>query len=221
MQSRYYDSNICRFINADIAEISKMSKDVTAGTNLFAYCNNQPINDSDQNGAISFVQIQSALSKAMSAVKAGIRKVLRKVGVWRSGNYLFIRTQLLAGAIDSIIMVGSAIKTVAIKSVFKVAIKFLKSNEKNFIKFLKKKLFPFIADNTNYVINYCLKSFAVSYGFKYSHALIKGKILDALFKNFYLYKWYNAFSSTGNIIANIFDIVTDWSWNGIIRIKLR
>ena len=52
LQSRYYDSNICRFINADIAEISKMSKDVTVSDNLFAYCNNSPVNNSDSSGKL-------------------------------------------------------------------------------------------------------------------------------------------------------------------------
>ena len=53
LQSRYYDSNICRFINSDVAEISKMSKEITAGTNLFAYCNNNAVNDIDPSGTIA------------------------------------------------------------------------------------------------------------------------------------------------------------------------
>lgn len=50
LQSRYYDSNICRFINADIAEISQKSKNVSVGINLLAYCNNDAINNSDHFG---------------------------------------------------------------------------------------------------------------------------------------------------------------------------
>lgn len=42
--SRYYDPSICRFINADISEIAQMAKEVAVGINLFAYCNNDPIN---------------------------------------------------------------------------------------------------------------------------------------------------------------------------------
>lgn len=52
LQSRYYDSNICRFINSDIEEISHMAKEFSVGTNLFAYCNNTPVNNSDPNGKI-------------------------------------------------------------------------------------------------------------------------------------------------------------------------
>ena len=50
LQSRYYDSNICRFINSDVAEISKMSKEISTGTNLFIYCNNDSINYLDSFG---------------------------------------------------------------------------------------------------------------------------------------------------------------------------
>lgn len=53
LQSRYYDASICRFINADIPEIAQMSKDVAVGINLFAYCNNDPVNNSDPNGHIA------------------------------------------------------------------------------------------------------------------------------------------------------------------------
>ncbi len=35
LQSRYYDSNICRFINADIAEILSLTKNLINGINLY------------------------------------------------------------------------------------------------------------------------------------------------------------------------------------------
>ena len=53
LQSRYYDPSICRFINADIPEIANMSKDIPVGTNSFAYCNNNPVNNSDNSGKIA------------------------------------------------------------------------------------------------------------------------------------------------------------------------
>ena len=53
LQSRYYDPSICRFINSDIPEIAGMSKGISAGTNLFAYCNNDSVNYSDISGQAS------------------------------------------------------------------------------------------------------------------------------------------------------------------------
>ena len=51
LQSRYYDPNTCRFINAD----SYASTDQgLIGYNMFAYCRNDPINRKDVNGNWSF-----------------------------------------------------------------------------------------------------------------------------------------------------------------------
>ena len=45
LESRYYDANTCRFINADNALYHTMH-----GYNLFAYCNNNPVNYVDYTG---------------------------------------------------------------------------------------------------------------------------------------------------------------------------
>ena len=48
LQSRYYDSKICRFINADSALYHSM-----LGYNMFAYCDNNPVNYYDPTGEYS------------------------------------------------------------------------------------------------------------------------------------------------------------------------
>ncbi len=50
LQSRYYDPEICRFINADVPEIAKVSKEIDNGINVFAYCNNNAVNHADCTG---------------------------------------------------------------------------------------------------------------------------------------------------------------------------
>ena len=50
LQSRYYMPNICRFVNADIPDIAQQSKHQVNGLNLFAYCNNNPVNNADYTG---------------------------------------------------------------------------------------------------------------------------------------------------------------------------
>lgn len=54
LQSRYYNSEICRFINADIPQIAQKGKDDINGLNLFAYCNNNPVNSVDYSGYYSW-----------------------------------------------------------------------------------------------------------------------------------------------------------------------
>ena len=50
LQSRYYDPVIGRFINADLPEYAALSATDITGTNLFAYCKNDPINHADEDG---------------------------------------------------------------------------------------------------------------------------------------------------------------------------
>ena len=85
LQSRYYDPSICRFINADIPEIAQLSKDFSVGTNLFAYCNNNPINYSDHNGSIALRTdvIINAIDWAIALVPVvrSLNKVFKSFGL--------------------------------------------------------------------------------------------------------------------------------------------
>lgn len=102
LQSRYYDSNICRFINSDIPEISQMSKDILVGTNSFAYCNNDPINGSDPTGKFSFkVYIVAALIASL------IGAVVKIVSNYRNGYRGWRLLRNVSGA-----AIGNAINAV-------------------------------------------------------------------------------------------------------------
>ena len=50
LQSRYYDPEIGRFINADVPEMMLLQLGNVLSTNLFTYCNNNPVNYADPNG---------------------------------------------------------------------------------------------------------------------------------------------------------------------------
>lgn len=50
MNSRYYDPQIGRFINADDISILSEGKDLFNGLNLYAYCGNNPVNNTDESG---------------------------------------------------------------------------------------------------------------------------------------------------------------------------
>ncbi|MDP4119708.1 MAG: RHS repeat-associated core domain-containing protein [Bacillota bacterium] len=44
LQSRYYDPMTCRFVNADDLDVLQTSGDKLLDTNMFAYCDNMPVN---------------------------------------------------------------------------------------------------------------------------------------------------------------------------------
>ena len=53
LQSRYYDADICRFINADMMGITLISTKSATNVNLFVYCSNIPVNNCDPTGYIA------------------------------------------------------------------------------------------------------------------------------------------------------------------------
>ncbi|MGI6014415.1 MAG: RHS repeat-associated core domain-containing protein [Oscillospiraceae bacterium] len=48
---RYYDPMLCRFINADNASLTTINPDGFTDKNLFAYCDNDPVNRTDDGGS--------------------------------------------------------------------------------------------------------------------------------------------------------------------------
>lgn len=68
LQSRYYDPNICRFINADI--LSLVSIDTLLGINIFIYCQNDPINFIDPTGYYSIAESEKTNNWFEAVMKA-------------------------------------------------------------------------------------------------------------------------------------------------------
>ena len=77
MNSRYYDPQIGRFINADDISILSEGKDLFNGLNLYAYCGNNPVNNTDESGnawwdwLISALQIVVGVVLVVTGVGAG------------------------------------------------------------------------------------------------------------------------------------------------------
>jgi len=62
LQSRYYSPEWCRFINADDPSVLNITQGDVMGVNLFAYCHNNPVNDSDPFGNLSAKQVANMFS---------------------------------------------------------------------------------------------------------------------------------------------------------------
>ena len=86
LNSRYYDSELSRFINIDDISIINESKELLNGLNLFIYCNDNPIMHTDTNG-------QSWWSDLWDKITG----VFRKIG------------DVIAGAIISTVLVAAGV----------------------------------------------------------------------------------------------------------------
>ena len=74
LQSRYYSSEFGRFINTDDSQIAIVTQGNVLGSNLFAYCENNPINYIDPYGFSSTqanVDIKTILKKFTSYLTSG------------------------------------------------------------------------------------------------------------------------------------------------------
>lgn len=109
LQSRYYDPEICRFINADVPEIAKVSKSISNGVNIFAYCNNNPINDSDPNGQLAAKKVAELIFGIITGLIAqliadGICIMLKlQKGLSTVGKYI---SNIAQSALDALLHKG-------------------------------------------------------------------------------------------------------------------
>ena len=73
LQSRYYDPEVGRFINAD--DIDYIEPETLMGCNLYAYCGNNPVMYSDPSGHVGIlasILIAAAIGGTIGAVSGGI-----------------------------------------------------------------------------------------------------------------------------------------------------
>ena len=65
LQSRYYDAEVGRFVNGDMVNLILLNSDNITGTNLFTYCNNEPVNHKDPLGYIALADDLTVLGIAI------------------------------------------------------------------------------------------------------------------------------------------------------------
>lgn len=204
-----------------------MSKDISTGTNLFAYCNNEPINNVDNNGQFSSVLIKEFFNNIKSFIQSKIQYIIKeKLGIYKSGNYLCISRNTIANAINFCITVGSAVtsflKNATIKTTCRAIYNYAKNNSKKFADFITRKYIDFIANVFVKITEVSFSAFARSVGKKIAKSYAKDAIKSAILKNFPVWEWIDSLRSPGMIIALVFDAITDNNiWNREIRIRVR
>lgn len=74
LQSRFYDPSLCRFISADQYELVGMLSQTLGQLSLYAYCNNNPIMNTDANGkfAISLSLLGAIVGAIIGATVGGV-----------------------------------------------------------------------------------------------------------------------------------------------------
>ena len=100
LQSRYYDPAIGRFINAD-AFASTDTKDLL-GTNMFAYCENNPINNHDSSGdfCIASAIVGGVLNAGLAVAGAYIDSFISGVPVNTKDMAIDVIVAFASGAIQ-------------------------------------------------------------------------------------------------------------------------
>ena len=88
LQSRYYDPNTGRFINADTADSLQNNKSVLEN-NLFTYCQNDPVNESDYTGCL----LTSIIKKILTGLFKGFIGQLGMDFISYLYNVLFVNSK--------------------------------------------------------------------------------------------------------------------------------
>lgn len=115
-----------------------MSKDYSVGTNLFAYCNNNPTNEIDICGYLSIATIVSGLkslgNRAWSLVKTLVNKF-----VWKPG-YIGLKVfEIIIDSLINLLPFGTAFRFVTYKAVNKLLVETVFKNVgKSIVNFFVK-----------------------------------------------------------------------------------
>lgn len=99
LQSRYYDSAMGRFINADAFATTGQG---LIGNNMFAYCNNNPVNLVDHNGDFGILAYM-AIGAFVGFASQYISDVVNNVKDGKTGGDIFKISGSLGDYISSVI----------------------------------------------------------------------------------------------------------------------
>ena len=109
VSSRYYDPEIGRWINADTTDVLSLPYYHLGQYNLFSYCNNNPVNDRDDDGQLSWLA-KIAIGAAAIAIGVGVTALTG--GAALPALVAGVKAACVAGAISA----GTSATTTAVRS---------------------------------------------------------------------------------------------------------
>ncbi|MDR2957333.1 MAG: RHS repeat-associated core domain-containing protein, partial [Coriobacteriales bacterium] len=116
LNARYYDPEICRWINADTTDVLSLPYHNIGQYNVFAYCNNNPVNDRDDNGQLSLLA-KIGIGLAVIVVGAAVVAATAATGGVAAAFIGAAIAGVKAAAISGVIAAGISASTTAYSSV--------------------------------------------------------------------------------------------------------
>lgn len=195
LNNRYYDPEVARFINADDTSLLGATG-TTLSYNLFAYCENNPVNSSDPSGYFTVRRwmISSVVNMLLSLIPG-----------------LGVATKALLTPINTLAkQYGKAALKANLKTPLTKLLKFVAKNAVRIIRGLKAALqrIPAVGKligkiNTTKMINNLVGL---------TSAVVVNKVLNIIINNI------DVFSSIGGLVAGIADIAYDKKLNNVCLI---
>ena len=98
LNSRYYSPEFGRFINADTTDVLSLPYYHPVQYNLFSYCNNNPVNDSDNDGQLSWL---AKIAIGVAAIAVGVGVTILTGGAALPALAAGVKAACVAGAISA------------------------------------------------------------------------------------------------------------------------
>ena len=109
VSSRYYDPEIGRWINADTTDVLSLPYYHPGQYNLFSYCNNNPVNDMDDDGQLSWL---AKIAIGAAAIAVGVGVTVLTGGAALPALVAGVKAACVAGAISA----GTSAAATAVRS---------------------------------------------------------------------------------------------------------
>lgn len=104
LNSRYYDARNCRFISPDVPDVLFASPYSITDKNLYAYCDNDPVNRVDYSGEFWHIVIGGVVGAVISGVSSGLSQLVTTGSV----NWLEVGISTAAGTLSGVLAASGA-----------------------------------------------------------------------------------------------------------------